>query len=52
MGQVIRHRGTDLPAPGPGGLVRVVDPAGRLAAMARLEDGRLHPEKVFSAVGR
>jgi tRNA pseudouridine55 synthase len=49
MGQVIRHRGTDLPAPGPRGLVRVVDPAGRLAAMARLEDGRLHPEKVFPA---
>ena len=29
------------------GLLRIVDGSGRLAAMARLEDGRLHPEKVF-----
>ncbi len=46
-GQVVRARGVDLPAPGPRELVRVVDPDGTLAAMARLEGGRLHPEKVL-----
>ncbi len=46
-GQVVRHRGEPLPEPGPGGLVRVVDGAGRVAAMARVDAGRLHPEKVF-----
>jgi tRNA pseudouridine55 synthase len=46
-GQVVRHRGESLPEPGPGGLVRVMDPKGRVAAMARVEAGRLHPEKVF-----
>lgn len=50
-GQVIRHRGGALPPPGPTGLLRVVDAAGRLAAMARLDGGRLHPEKVFVAPG-
>ena len=28
-----------------------MDPAGRLAAIARLEGGRLHPEKVFVTAG-
>lgn len=46
-GQVVRHRGEPLPEPGPGGMVRVMDAAGRVAAMARVEGGRLHPEKVF-----
>ncbi len=46
-GQVVRPRGGSLPAPGPGGLVRVLAPDGRLAAMARVDAGRLHPEKVF-----
>jgi len=46
-GQVVRHRGESLPEPGPGGLVRVIDGAGRVAAMARVDAGRLHPEKVF-----
>ncbi len=36
-----------LPMPGPAGLVRVMAPDGRLAAMARVDGGRLHPEKVF-----
>ena len=30
-----------------GAIVRVVDEAGRLAAMAHLRDGRLYPDKVF-----
>jgi tRNA pseudouridine55 synthase len=46
-GQVVRHRGESLPEPGPGGLIRVMDAKGRVAAMARVEAGRLHPEKVF-----
>jgi tRNA pseudouridine55 synthase len=46
-GQVIRHRGERLPAPGPEGLFRILADDGRLVAMARLEAGRLHPEKVF-----
>ena len=46
-GQVIRHRGEALPQPGPSGLLRIADEAGRLAAMARVDGGRLHPEKVF-----
>jgi tRNA pseudouridine55 synthase len=46
-GQVVRHRGGPLPEPGPGGMLRVMDGSGRLAAMARVEAGRLHPEKVF-----
>jgi hypothetical protein len=36
-----------LPEPGPGDQVRVVAPDGRLAAMARVDGGRLHPEKVL-----
>lgn len=46
-GQVVRARGTSLPSPGPDGQVRVMAPDGRLAAMARVEAGRLHPEKVL-----
>jgi len=46
-GQVVRARGVTLPAPGPDGQVRVMAPDGRLAAMARVEGGRLHPEKVL-----
>ncbi len=49
-GQIVRHRGSPVSEVGPGGLLRIVDGKGRLAAMARLEDGRLHPEKVFVAV--
>jgi len=46
-GQIVRFRGDTVPAPGPSGLVRVLAADGRLAAMARLDGGRLHPEKVF-----
>lgn len=45
-GQVVRPRGATLEGLEEG-LLRVVDGAGSLAAMARLEGGRLHPEKVF-----
>jgi tRNA pseudouridine55 synthase len=34
-------------SPEEGAVVRVVDEAGRLAAMARVRDGRLYPDKVF-----
>lgn len=46
-GQVVRARGVSLPTPGPADQVRVLAPDGRLAAMARVEGGRLHPEKVL-----
>jgi tRNA pseudouridine55 synthase len=46
-GQVVRARGVSLPPPGPDGQVRVMAPDGRLAAMARVDGGRLHPEKVL-----
>ena len=52
-GQIIRVRGplsgaSDGPAVLDGaGVVRVVDEAGRLAAMARVEKGRIYPDKVF-----
>jgi tRNA pseudouridine55 synthase len=46
-GQIVRHRAAASDADE--GIRRVVDPAGRLVAMARLERGRLHPDKVFSA---
>lgn len=52
QGQPVRHRAEQDLAAGPSGLLRVVDAAGRLAAMARFESGRLHPEKVFLAPGR
>ncbi len=50
-GQVVRARGGKLPSPGPGGLVRVVGADGSVAAMARVEGSRLHPEKVLSEPG-
>jgi hypothetical protein len=50
-GQSVRHGG-DGPGPESGALLRVVDASGRLAAMARLDSGRLVPEKVFVAGGR
>ena len=43
-GQVVRPRGQ---VPASEGRVRVVDGAERLVAIARLEGGRLYPEKVF-----
>jgi tRNA pseudouridine55 synthase len=45
-GQVVKPRGTTV-AGLDEGLLRIVDGGGHLAAMARLEAGRLHPEKVF-----
>ena len=51
-GQVVRHRGSAEVPGGGSGLLRVFDDRGRLAAMARLEGGRLHPEKVFVVPGR
>jgi tRNA pseudouridine55 synthase len=48
-GQVVRMRG-GLPRGLAEGVVRVVDPAGRLAAVAQLRAGRLHPDKVFALV--
>lgn len=61
-GQVIRatlsEQAPVSPAPPPEGpaslpadLVRVVEPSGRLVAMARLRDGRLYPDKVFLTPG-
>ncbi len=44
-GQVVRLR-TDV-TPGPGDLVRVLAPGRGVIAMARLRDGRLHPDKVL-----
>ena len=53
-GQVVRPRGevaSEVAARAPhvahGTPWRIVDAAGRLVAIARLEGGRLHPEKVF-----
>ncbi len=46
-GQVVKVRQASLVEGLADGLLRVVDDGGRLAAMARLEAGRLHPEKVF-----
>lgn len=48
-GQVVRPVG-DL-VPGRDGRVRLVDGHGQLLAVARLENGRLYPEKVFVAPG-
>jgi tRNA pseudouridine55 synthase len=45
-GQVVRAR-VATPDAGTAGHYRVRDASGRLAAIARLEGGRLHPEKVF-----
>ncbi len=49
-GQVIRHRASQGLEAGPDGLLRIVDDQGRLAAIARLEGGRLFPQKVFMPV--
>jgi tRNA pseudouridine55 synthase len=46
QGQIIRFASSA----DDGALLRVVDGAGRLAAIARTRGGLLHPEKVFSAV--
>jgi tRNA pseudouridine55 synthase len=46
-GQIIRHRAGQGLSAGPDGLLRVVDERGQLAAIARLDDGRLYPQKVF-----
>jgi tRNA pseudouridine55 synthase len=49
-GQAVRHRAAPASAGnGADRLLRVLDEAGRLAAIARLEAGRLLPEKVFVA---
>ena len=51
-GQVVRLRGP-LPAEAEeGGITRVVDDEGRLVAMARLQAGRIHPDKVFAVPDR
>jgi tRNA pseudouridine55 synthase len=53
QGQVVRVRsprsteGLGAGAPEEGAIVRVVDEHHRLAAMAHLREGRLHPDKVF-----
>jgi tRNA pseudouridine55 synthase len=49
-GQVVRARGA-APDPNAASRYRVRDAGGRLAAIARLEGGRLHPEKVFLSPG-
>jgi tRNA pseudouridine55 synthase len=49
-GQIIRHHAGEGLSPGPDGLLRVVDGRGQLAAIARLDDGRLYPQKVFVTV--
>jgi tRNA pseudouridine55 synthase len=48
-GQAVRHETGGTLETGPSGLLRAVDTNGRLAAMVRLDAGRLHPEKVFVA---
>jgi tRNA pseudouridine55 synthase len=52
-GQVVRQRdgGTETVAEEDGDeIVRAIDQSGRLVAMARRRQGRLHPEKVFTPV--
>lgn len=51
-GQTVRPPAREQADVTPDGLMRIVDGSGRLAAMARLEQGRLHPEKVFLTPGR
>jgi tRNA pseudouridine55 synthase len=46
-----RARAGGTPGPGRVDIVRVVDAAGKLAAMAHLEGGRLYPDKVFVTPG-
>lgn len=50
-GQAVRHQTPRDAASAPGGLLRIVDGSGQLAAMARFEAGRLYPEKVFLTPG-
>ena len=47
LGQPVRPAAAETVEPGPDRLVRVLDDEGHLAAMARLIDGRLHPDKVL-----
>jgi hypothetical protein len=49
-GQVVRVR-SGRPHGLADGVIRIVDPAGRLAAVAHLRSGRLHPDKVFDVAG-
>ena len=51
-GQIVRVPADAASETGPSGLVRVLSADGRLAAMARLDTGRLHPEKVFLDLAR
>lgn len=46
-GQVVRPHGVTVAEAGPAGRLRILDDDGALAAIAHLEHGRLHPEKVF-----
>jgi tRNA pseudouridine55 synthase len=46
-GQNVRSRLAASARPGPDGLLRVLDEAGRLAAIGRLESGLLRPQKVL-----
>jgi tRNA pseudouridine55 synthase len=46
-GQNVRSRLAAGARPGPDGLLRVLDEAGRLAAIGRLESGLLRPQKVL-----
>ena len=50
-GQVVKPRPRLEVVGGAESRLRIVDAAGRLAAVARLVDGRLHPEKVFLVPG-
>ena len=50
-GQVVRLKAPS-PQTGPSGLLRILDEQGGLAAMARLEGGRLYPQKVFVTPAR
>jgi tRNA pseudouridine55 synthase len=49
-GQVVRPRSGPEPALASPSTVRVIGPDGRLAAVARYANGRLHPEKVLVAL--
>ena len=48
-GQVVRSPSGPATEAGPQSRIRIVDRGGRLAAIARLEAGRLFPEKVFAS---
>jgi tRNA pseudouridine55 synthase len=47
-GQIVRPAMSGGLRAGPERRIRIVDPSGSLAAMARWEGGRLHPEKVLA----